>query len=105
MAEHYPERIRCAIDAPDKVAALAGAEMHRFEHAYKITKPVLVVAGQNDPLVTASESQQIVSALKSQGAPVWTLVARDEGHGFRKKWNQDFQFYTTILFLERFLMK
>jgi len=33
------------------------------------------------------------------------LEAKDEGHGFRKKWNQDFQFYAVILFLERYMLK
>jgi dipeptidyl aminopeptidase/acylaminoacyl peptidase len=105
MAKRYPERIRCAIDSPDNFAAVLGAEVPQIEHAGKIALPVLVVAGQNDPLVPASESQEVVSGLKRQGASVWLLLAKDEGHGFRKKWNQDFQFYTTILFLERYLMK
>ena len=41
--------------------------------------------------------------LKQRGVPVWYLMAKDEGHGFRKKSNQDFQFYATILFTERYL--
>src|SRR2546425_1727651 len=41
---------------------------------------------------------------KKRGVPVWYLMAKDEGHGFRKKGNQDFQFYATILFTERFLL-
>ncbi|MCU1240424.1 MAG: hypothetical protein JWO71_1150 [Candidatus Acidoferrum typicum] len=105
MAKRFPERIRCAIDAPDNFAAVVRAETHRLEHTEKISRPVLVVAGQNDPLVPVNESQQIVSGLKKQGTPVWMLIAKDEGHGFRKKWNQDFQFYTMILFLERYMVK
>jgi dipeptidyl aminopeptidase/acylaminoacyl peptidase len=46
-----------------------------------------------------------VEALKKQGTPVWYLMAKDEGHGFRKKQNQDFQFYTTVEFLEEYLLK
>jgi len=30
-------------------------------------------------------SQQIADALKKQGTPVWFLIAKDEGHGYRKK--------------------
>src|SRR4029077_5260876 len=71
----------------------------------KIKKPMLVVAGRNDPRVPVTESEQIVGALKKQGTPVWYLMAKDEGHGFRKKQNQDFQFYTTIEFLEEYLLK
>jgi hypothetical protein len=32
-------------------------------------------------------------------------VAKDEGHGFKKKKNRDFQFYSTILFVEKFLLE
>jgi len=71
----------------------------------KIKKPMLVIAGKNDPRVPVTESEQIVAALKKQGTPVWYLMAKDEGHGFRKKQNQDFQFYTTIEFLQEFLLK
>jgi len=71
----------------------------------KIKKPMLVVAGKNDPRVPVTESEQIVGALKKQGTPVWYLMAKDEGHGFRKKQNQDFQFYTTVEFLEEYLLK
>src|SRR6202161_3374663 len=71
----------------------------------KIKKPMLVVAGKNDPRVPVTDSEQIVGALKKQGTPVWYLMAKDEGHGFRKKQNQDFQFYTTVEFLEEYLLK
>ncbi len=71
----------------------------------KIKKPMLVVAGKNDPRVPVSESEQIVAALKKQGTPVWYLMGKDEGHGFRKKTNQDFQFYSTLEFLKEYLLK
>jgi hypothetical protein len=32
-------------------------------------------------------------------------MAKDEGHGFAKKRNADFQFLSTILFLQEFLVK
>ncbi len=71
----------------------------------KIKKPMLVIAGKNDPRVPVSESQQIADALKKQGTPVWLLIAKDEGHGYRKKPNQDFQFYATVEFLQEYLLK
>jgi dipeptidyl aminopeptidase/acylaminoacyl peptidase len=70
-----------------------------------IRKPMFVVAGKNDPRVPVSESRQIVAALKKQGTPVWYLEGKDEGHGFRKKKNQDFQFYATVRFVEEYLLK
>jgi dipeptidyl aminopeptidase/acylaminoacyl peptidase len=71
----------------------------------KIRKPMFVIAGKNDPRVPVSESDQIVAALKKQATPVWYLMAKDEGHGFKKKLNIDFQFYAEILFLEDYLLK
>lgn len=63
-----------------------------------IRKPMLVQQGVNDPRVPKSESDQIVASLKDIGTPTWYLVFDDEGHGFRKKGNADFSFYTVIMF-------
>jgi dipeptidyl aminopeptidase/acylaminoacyl peptidase len=71
----------------------------------KIKKPMMVVAGKNDPRVPVSESEQIVAALKKQGTPVWYIMAKDEGHGFQKKANRDYEFYATVEFLQEFLLK
>ncbi len=38
------------------------------------------------------------------GGTVWTLLARDEGHGFVKKRNRDFLSLVTTLFLQRHLL-
>ncbi len=70
----------------------------------KVTKPLFIIQGMNDPRVPRSEAEQMVTALKRRSVPVWYLMAKDEGHGFRKKGNQDFQFYATILFTERYLL-
>jgi dipeptidyl aminopeptidase/acylaminoacyl peptidase len=78
------------------------APMNNIE---KIKKPMLVIAGTNDPRVPVSESDQIVTALKKQGTPVWYIMAKDEGHGFQKKANQDYQSYATVEFLQEFLLK
>jgi hypothetical protein len=43
----------------------------------------------------------LAAALLQQGTPGWYLAAKDEGHGFAKKKNADFQFYATIWFIER----
>ena len=51
------------------------------------------------------EAQQVAGALKKQGTPVWMMTAKDEGHGFGKKSNQQFQFYATILYMREYLLK
>lgn len=76
-----------------------------FNKAKNITKPLFVIAGKNDPRVPASESDQMVSIVRQNGTPVWWLEAKDEGHGFRKKKNQDYQFYATVMFVREYLLK
>ena len=71
----------------------------------KIRKPLFVVQGRNDPRVPATESEQMVKAIRSNGGAVWYLMAMDEGHGFQKKKNADFQFLSTILFLREHLLE
>jgi dipeptidyl aminopeptidase/acylaminoacyl peptidase len=71
----------------------------------KIKKPIFIVQGYNDPRVPRTESEQIVKKVKGNDTPVWFLMAKDEGHGFAKKKNQDFQFYATVMFVEQYLLK
>jgi dipeptidyl aminopeptidase/acylaminoacyl peptidase len=132
VSTFYSDRIRCSIDVvgiSNLVTFLEHTEAYRrdlrrveygderdpkmrefleriapMNNIEKIRKPMFVIAGKNDPRVPVSESDQIVAALKKQGTPVWYLMAKDEGHGFKKKQNQDFQFYAEILFLEKFLL-
>jgi len=66
-----------------------------------IRRPLLVVEGMNDPRVPAMESQQIVWRMRSKGAEVWYLAAKDEGHGFRKKANEDVYLETVTMFLNK----
>jgi dipeptidyl aminopeptidase/acylaminoacyl peptidase len=72
-----------------------------LNRANMIRKPLLVVQGQNDPRVPASESEQLVARVRGSGGEVWYLVALDEGHGFRKKANRNFYLKTAATFLER----
>jgi dipeptidyl aminopeptidase/acylaminoacyl peptidase len=69
-------------------------------NADKIQRPLLIVQGRNDPRVPISEADQIVKTVRARGVPVWYLVANDEGHGFRKRANADYQLFVTARFLE-----
>jgi dipeptidyl aminopeptidase/acylaminoacyl peptidase len=132
VATNYNDRIACAVDIvgiSSFTTFLTNTESYRrdlrrveygdervpemrafFErinplnNAGKITKPLFVVAGGNDPRVPWTEGQQMVNRVKQNGSPVWFLMAKDEGHGFRKKPNVDFQFYATMMFVRRFLL-
>jgi len=133
VSTFYSDRIRCSVDIvgmSNLVTFLEHTEAYRrdlrrveygderdpkireflekiapMNNIERIKKPMFVIAGKNDPRVPVSESQQIVDALKKQGTPVWLLIAKDEGHGYRKKPNQDFQFYATVEFLQEYLLK
>jgi dipeptidyl aminopeptidase/acylaminoacyl peptidase len=75
-----------------------------INNAQKIAHPLFVVQGGNDPRVPLSEAEQMVERVKQNQKPVWYLMAKDEGHGFAKKGNADFQFYATVMFVRRFLL-
>ncbi len=132
IATFYADKIRCALDVvgmSNLKTFLINTESYRrdlrrveygderdpkmaefleriapLNNATKITKPLFVVQGANDPRVPKSEADQIVATLKKQGTPVWYLLAKDEGHGFAKKRNADFQFYATVEFIRRHLL-
>lgn len=66
-----------------------------------ITKPMLIEQGANDPRVPRSESEQMVQAIRNRGVPVSYILFADEGHGWRKKPNQDLAQQAEIAFLRR----
>ena len=76
-----------------------------LNNASNIRIPLLVVHGKNDPRVPYTEAEQIVSAVRKNGIDVWYLLADNEGHGFARKSNADFYFYSSALFLENVLLK
>ncbi|MGZ5180935.1 MAG: S9 family peptidase [Ramlibacter sp.] len=71
----------------------------------RIRHPVFVVQGLNDPRVPYTEAEQMVRTIRANGAPVWYLLAKNEGHGFSKKPNADYQFYATVQFVREYLLK
>jgi dipeptidyl aminopeptidase/acylaminoacyl peptidase len=132
VATNYNDRIRCSVDivGPSNLVTFLEntsgyrQDLRRVEYgderdpkmrefleriapannAAKITKPLFVIQGKNDPRVPWTEAQQMVAVVRKNGTPVWFLMANDEGHGFSKKKNVDYQFYATILFIEKFLL-
>ena len=73
--------------------------------ASNIKKPLFVIAGFNDPRVPWTEGQQMVQTVRANGAPVWWLMAKDEGHGFVQKSDRDYRTYASILFVKEYLLK
>jgi dipeptidyl aminopeptidase/acylaminoacyl peptidase len=74
-------------------------------NAASIKVPMFIVQGKNDPRVPYTESEQMVAAIRKNGVPVWYLLADNEGHGFRRKANADYEFYATVKFMESVLLK
>ena len=75
-----------------------------LRHVERMTKPLFIVQGRNDPRVPHTEAEQIAAALKARGTPAWFMMARDEGHGFAKKPNADYQFFAFVEFARRVLL-
>lgn len=69
--------------------------------ADKISKPLLIAQGANDPRVKQAEADQIVDAMKSRKLPVTYVLYPDEGHGFARPQNR-LSFYAVA---EGFLAK
>jgi dipeptidyl aminopeptidase/acylaminoacyl peptidase len=72
-----------------------------LNNAGKITKPMLVVQGQNDPRVPVTEAEQMVAKIRANGGEVWYLLGLNEGHGFQKRDNIDYYQWAVALFLEK----
>jgi dipeptidyl aminopeptidase/acylaminoacyl peptidase len=79
-------------------------EISPLIRASEIKIPLMVVTGANDPRVPASEAEQIVTAVRANGRPAWHLLAENEGHGFRKKANGDYQFWASLIFWQKYLL-
>ncbi len=67
----------------------------------RITKPLLIAQGANDPRVKQAESEQIVEAMQKANKPVEYALYTDEGHGFARPENR-LHFYAIA---EEFLSK
>ena len=132
VSTHYSDRIAAAVDVvgiSNFVTFLERTESYRRDlrrveygderdpdmrkfmeaiapanNAAKIKKPLFVVQGKNDPRVPYQEADQIVATVKKNGTPVWYMTALDEGHGFAKKANADYQFFSTISFYNKYLL-
>ncbi len=72
-------------------------------HTEKVTKPLIVLQGSQDPRVLQVESDEIVEGVKANGVPVEYVLFEDEGHGFVKKKNQIEAYSSIVDFLDKYL--
>ena len=129
---HYSDRIKCGIDIvgisnwisylnntsdyrKDLRRVEFGDERNREMYQFlerispannvdKITSPLLIFQGRNDPRVHYKESEQMYEALESKNKEVWYVLAKDEGHGFHKYDNYLLQRNLTVSFLKKYLL-
>lgn len=94
-AEYGDERDPKMKEIFEKISPLNNAE--------KIKAALLVIHGRNDPRVPFYEAEQIATKVRSRGRNVWTVFANNEGHGFSKKDNSDYQRAVEVLFLQKHL--
>ena len=72
-------------------------------HTDKVTKPLIVLQGSQDPRVLQVESDEIVAGVRKNGVPVEYVLFEDEGHGFVKKENQIEAYSSILKFLDTYL--
>jgi dipeptidyl aminopeptidase/acylaminoacyl peptidase len=132
-AFHYADKIKCSVDivgisnfntflknteeyrrdlrrveyGDERIPEMAAffEKMAPLNNIDKIKKPMFIIQGTNDPRVPVTEATQMRDKLKANGNVVWYLEAKDEGHGFRKKANVDFQRLAVIRFIQEYLIK
>ncbi|MCI4362217.1 MAG: alpha/beta fold hydrolase, partial [Thermoplasmata archaeon] len=74
-------------------------EISPLAHANRITAPLLVIHGRNDPRVPAHEAEQIVATLRGLGRTVELLMFDDEGHGIVGRTNREKAYGAVAAFL------
>jgi len=73
-------------------------------HVDEFKAPLFVIQGANDPRVPMSEAEQMVKSIRENNGTVWYMLAKDEGHGFRKKENRDRMTESVAMFLQENLL-
>jgi len=74
-----------------------------IRYVERITAPLFVVHGANDPRVPIGEAEQIVAALRSRSVPVEYMRFEDEGHGLVKRANKLVAYPAIACFLDKYL--
>ncbi|HBY93998.1 MAG TPA: S9 family peptidase, partial [Chloroflexi bacterium] len=74
-------------------------------HVDRITAPLVVIHGANDPRVPVGEAEQVVAALQERQVPVEYLCYPDEGHGFAKLENRLDAYPKVVAFLDHYVKR
>ena len=72
-----------------------------LRHAERITAPLLVLHGDEDPVVSLAQSEALRDRIADAGGDVELVVYPGEGHGFRQQANQLDEYRRMAAFLDR----
>tara|TARA_R110002050_G_scaffold173082_3_gene305233 strand:- start:13224 stop:15107 length:1884 start_codon:yes stop_codon:yes gene_type:complete len=103
--ESFKDALYKELGDPYSADSVRLKEISPLFHTDKVTKPLIVLQGSQDPRVLQVESDEIVAGVKKNGVPVEYVLFEDEGHGFVKKENQIEAYSRVLDFLDLYLKK
>ncbi|MEM6514800.1 MAG: prolyl oligopeptidase family serine peptidase [Bacteroidota bacterium] len=101
--ESFRESLYLELGDPFSADSVRLKRISPLFHTEKVTKPLIVLQGSQDPRVLQVESDEIVEGVKANGVPVEYVLFEDEGHGFIKKENQIEAYSRIVAFLDKYL--
>ena len=101
--ESFKDALYKELGDPYSADSVRLREISPLFHANKVTKPLIVLQGAQDPRVLQVESDEIVASVRKNGVPVEYVLFEDEGHGFVKKENQIKAYGKILEFLDQYL--
>lgn len=101
--ESFKDALYTEMGDPNSADSIRLKEISPLFHTDKVTKPLMVLQGAQDPRVLQVESDEIVAGVRKNGVPVEYVLFEDEGHGFVKKENQIEAYGKIKEFLDQYL--
>lgn len=101
--ESFKEALYTEMGDPNTADSIRLRKISPLFHTNKVTKPLMVLQGAQDPRVLQVESDEIVEGVRKNGVPVEYVLFEDEGHGFVKKENQIEAYGKIKKFLDKYL--
>jgi dipeptidyl aminopeptidase/acylaminoacyl peptidase len=101
--ESFRESLYLELGDPFSADSVRLKRISPLFHTDKVTKPLIVLQGSQDPRVLQVESDEIVAGVRKNGVPVEYVLFEDEGHGFVKKENQIEANRSIVKFLDKYL--
>jgi dipeptidyl aminopeptidase/acylaminoacyl peptidase len=99
----FESRYLDGLVGPYPAAREVYVERSPIHHVDRLTRPLIVLQGSEDPVVPPAQSETIVDALRDRKVPVAYLLFDGEQHGFRRAENirraldAELSFYAQVL--------